>query len=134
MTKGRSQLGRPFSFALTAGAVGRSASLAAAVLLAPLGSSAWSTEEVATVEELVERGFQIVAQGQLLEANHETCLALRINGEAGSRCGVAGATYGVFRRLTKDAEAFVCVSFRNWTCFRSETGQVALQPSGPAAP
>lgn len=74
-----------------------------------------------TVEDLVLQGFQLVAQGRLLEAHPVTCYTLKVLGDSWDGCRAGDPIYGRFRRLTRGDEAFVCVSFRNWTCFRSDS-------------
>lgn len=67
------------------------------------------------------QGFQLVAQGQLLESNPVTCYTLKVINNRWDGCRARAPIYGRFRRLTRGDEAFVCLSFRGWTCFRSDS-------------
>ena len=77
--------------------------------------------EMATIEELVLQGFQLVAQGRLLEASPATCYALEVLGDPWDGRRAEDPIYGKFRSLTRGDEAFVCLSFHGWTCFRSDS-------------
>ena len=79
--------------------------------------------EMTPRQNLLDRGFKVVAEGYLIEA-----VECR---EATWKTPVIGWTdpynepchghlkYGAYQRLKNDDNEFVCVSFRDWACYPS---------------
>ena len=75
---------------------------------------------VAGLQDLISQGYQVIAEGELFESLNCTRFTMRtLPGEqAPDNCKVS---YGRFQRLKNDDNEFVCVSFHDWTCNRSDT-------------
>jgi hypothetical protein len=91
-------------------------------LVARPTAAAQNGDAAMTLNDLLDRGFEVIAEGQLLEA--ETCrrLTLRVLHESPSRELSCTTRYGTFQRVKREGREFVCISFRGWTCFQSESG------------
>jgi len=91
-------------------------------LVARAPAAAQNGDVAVTLNDLLDRGFEVIAEGQLPEA--ETCrrYTLRVLQEFPSHELNCTTKSGTFRRVKHEDQEFVCISFRGWTCFRSESG------------
>jgi hypothetical protein len=69
------------------------------------------------LQDLVDRGFEVMAEGQLQEVAECTRWTMRVlpNGSPDS----CTPKYGSFKRLKAADREYVCVSFRDWACYPS---------------
>jgi hypothetical protein len=69
------------------------------------------------LQDLMERGFEVMAEGQLQEVVECTRWTMRVlpNGSHDS----CTPKYGSFKRLRAADREYVCVSFRDWACYPS---------------
>src|SRR5262245_36062677 len=69
------------------------------------------------LQELLDRGFEVMAEGQLQDVAECTRWTMRVlpNG-SGDSCS---PRYGAFKRLKNADREYVCVSFRDWACYPS---------------
>ena len=77
------------------------------------------------MQGLLDRGFEVVAEGQLVGAVECTTQTAPITLEqirerAAGTCFTGKVTYGSFKRLKGDNSEFVCVSFQDWACYQSQ--------------
>jgi hypothetical protein len=80
---------------------------------------------VRNMQDLLDRRFEVVAEGQLVGAVECTPQSVPITfAEIGQprtgTCFTGKVTYGSFKRLKGDDGEFVCVSFRGWACYQSQ--------------
>jgi len=69
--------------------------------------------------DLMDRGFEVVAEGQLVrttECNRYTMQVLPYGSSDSCK-----TLYGSFKRLKNGDKEFVCVSFPDWSCHQSQT-------------
>jgi hypothetical protein len=79
--------------------------------------------------DLLDRGFNVVAEGSLAEVLEcrEWEWSMRVLGSPRPEpmfrnlCLGAVKKYGAFQRLKSNDDEFVCISFRDWACFPSRT-------------
>jgi hypothetical protein len=72
------------------------------------------------LQELLDRGFAVAAEGPLLESVECRRWTMRvIPSEQEEPCSDK-VTYGSFKRLKNETSEFVCVSFREWACYQSD--------------
>jgi hypothetical protein len=93
---------------------------AIALTLGTVATIAIADDRPATrgVQDLLDHGFEVVAQGELLdsvECQRFTLLVLPKQPEDSCQ-----PKYGSFKRLKGDDGEFVCVSFRDWACYQSQ--------------
>jgi hypothetical protein len=69
------------------------------------------------VQELLDRGFTIAAEGPLLESVECRRWTMRIFPKPKDEPCFGKVTYGSFKRLKNDTSEFVCISFREWACY-----------------
>jgi len=100
----------------------KTAALAIAMVLSILDSpaAAQGSSDAIKMDDLLEQGLQVIAEGQLLEMNEWNCYSLRVISDGSSRSCSHKVIYGWFKKLKGETDEFVCLSFRAWTCFRSE--------------
>jgi hypothetical protein len=77
-----------------------------------------------SLQSLLDRGFAVIAEGQLVGAvdcaSEMAPITLAEIQQGYKRtCFLGKVTYGSFKRLKGDNGEFVCVSFRDWACFQS---------------
>jgi len=77
------------------------------------------------MQDLLDHGFEVIAEGQLVGAVECTLQSASVTIEQISRrsaetCFTGKVTYGSFKRLKGDNSEFVCVSFRDWACYQSQ--------------
>jgi hypothetical protein len=73
-------------------------------------------------QDLLDRGFRVVAEGQFFETFQCDPQLAGITAEEirrGYACPSGKPIYGTFKRLKGDNSEFVCVSFRDWACYKS---------------
>jgi len=70
------------------------------------------------MQELLDHGFEVVAEGQLQDTIECQRLTLRVIPQAIP--DTCKQKLGSFRRLKGGSEEFVCVSFRGWACYQSQ--------------
>jgi hypothetical protein len=76
------------------------------------------------MRDLLDHGFEVIAEGQLFEQFECDPEPAGITVEEihrGPRCRSGKATYGSFKRLKGNDSEFVCVSFRDWACYPSQS-------------
>jgi len=69
------------------------------------------------LQDLLDRGFEVIAEGQLQEVAECMRWTMRVlpNGSPDS----CTPKYGSFKRLRAADREYVCVSFRDWACYPS---------------
>jgi hypothetical protein len=77
------------------------------------------------MQDLVDHGFGVVAEGQLVGAVECTAQSApvtieQIRQRSAETCFTGKVTYGSFKRLKGDNSEFVCVSFQDWACYQSQ--------------
>jgi hypothetical protein len=77
------------------------------------------------VQGLLDRGFEGIAEGQLVGAVECTPQSApvtlkEIRQQTPQTCFTGKVTYGAFKRLKGDSGEFVCVSFQDWACYQSQ--------------
>jgi hypothetical protein len=83
-----------------------------------------------SIDDLVEHGFELVARGELFHHFECTPASVPITVDEirrGNACESGRPVYGSFKRLRKNADEFVCVSFRNWSCYQALSEQEVRQ-------
>ena len=91
-----------------------------AVALVGLSAAAVAKTGQPRVQELLDRGFTIAAEGPLLESVECRRWTMRIFPKPKDEPCFGKATYGSFKRLKNDTSEFVCISFREWACYPSD--------------
>jgi hypothetical protein len=95
-----------------------------AVALALMGLSTAAIAQPASVQprlhELLDRGFEMAAEGPLLESVVCRRWTMRVIPRSNDDGCVGAVTYGSFKRLKNGVSEFVCVSFREWACYQSD--------------
>jgi hypothetical protein len=74
------------------------------------------------LQDLLDRGFSVIAEGELLDVFECAPEAAGITLQQikqGPGCSSGNARYGSFKRLKARDNEFVCISFRDWTCYPS---------------
>jgi hypothetical protein len=74
------------------------------------------------LQDLLDHGFTVMAEGRLVdffECAPEYAPITIQEIRKGYSCSSSEARYGAFKRLKAGDNEFVCVSFRNWTCYPS---------------
>ena len=71
----------------------------------------------APLQELLDRGFEVAAEGVLPEFVECRRWTLRMIPARSEEPCLGKITYGSFKRLKNDGNEFVCVSFREWACY-----------------
>ena len=102
------------------------AAIAIAAIFGAVGTAAAQPAVTKPRAELIEQGFKVVAEGALTEAVEcrEWESRMHVVGwkeppPLYSNLCLGAAKYGSFQRLKSDDGEFVCVSFRDWTCYPS---------------
>jgi hypothetical protein len=91
------------------------ATLSGILTIAGADDPAWPL----SLQSLLDGGSKVIAEGQLIETIECDRWDLRVlPKQPPDDCK---AKYGSFQRLRNNDDEFVCVSFRGWTCYRSET-------------
>ena len=77
------------------------------------------------MQDLLDHGFEVVAEGQLVGAVECTPQSASVTLEqirqrSAETCFTGKVTYGSFKRLKGENNEFVCVSFRDWACYQSQ--------------
>jgi hypothetical protein len=108
------------------------AAKATALTLGTLTMGAMATIAVAddraatrNVQDLLDRRYEVVAEGQLVGAvdcdpQSAPITLAEIRQPRMATCFTGKVTYGSFKRLKGDDGEFVCVSFRDWACYPSQ--------------
>jgi hypothetical protein len=91
-----------------------------AVAVACLSTAAVAQTGQQRVQELLDRGFTIAAEGSLLESVECRLWTMRIFPRPKDEPCFGKLTYGSFKRLKSDTSEFVCISFREWACYPSD--------------
>ena len=95
------------------------ASTTIAVTFGTMATIAFADDRVLSdrLQGLLDRGFEVMAEGQLQEVVECTRLTMRVlpNGSSDS----CTPKYGSFKRLKASDREYVCVSFRDWACYPS---------------
>jgi hypothetical protein len=78
-----------------------------------------------SLQQLLDRGFEVIAEGRLVGAVDCAPEMASITTEEIRRgykgtCFLGKVTYGAFKRLKGDNSEFVCVSFKDWVCYQSQ--------------
>jgi hypothetical protein len=76
------------------------------------------------LQSLLDRGFEVIVEGQLMgavECAPEMAPITReeIGRRYSKNCILGKVTYGSYKRLKGDNGEFVCVSFGDWACYPS---------------
>ncbi len=79
----------------------------------------------ARVQDLLDRGFEVVAGGQLVgamecEPQSAAITLPQMRQRSAYTCFGGKVTYGSFKLLKGSDGEFVCVSFRDWACYQSQ--------------
>lgn len=74
----------------------------------------------AAVQDLLDRGFEVVAERKLVEFSYDACVRYTMQGHTKVSGCVPKIGYGSFKRLKSDSRELVCVSFRDWACYLSD--------------
>ena len=100
---------------------------AIALTLGTIATIAIADDRPATrgVQDLLDHGFEVVAEGQLVGAVECTPQSASVTLEqirqrSAETCFTGKVTYGSFKRLKGENNEFVCVSFRDWACYQSQ--------------
>jgi hypothetical protein len=77
------------------------------------------------VQDLVDHGFEVVAEGQLVGAVECTpqsapITLAQIRQPSMETCFTGKVSYGSFKRLKGRDGEFACVSFQDWACYQSQ--------------
>ena len=90
-----------------------------AVTFGTMATIAFADDRVLSdrLQGLLDRGFEVMAEGELQEVVECTRWTMRVlpNG-SGDSCT---PKYGSFKRLKAADHEYVCVSFRDWACYPS---------------
>ena len=83
-----------------------------------------ASEPVHAMQELLDSGYSVMAEGELLGAVNCTPQLAGITVEEIRRgydrsCWTGTVTKGSFKRLKGADGEFVCVSFKDWACYSS---------------
>ena len=99
--------------------------LPAHAMVATLGSIMTIAGTEPGLQSLLDRGFEVIAEGRLVgavECSAESApITLAEMYHPRKTCFFGEVTYGSFKRLKGDEGGFVCVSFQDWACYQSET-------------
>ena len=93
---------------------------AMALTLGAMATMAVADDRVAVrgVQDLLDHGFEVVAEGKLLDRVECQRFTLRVlPAQPEDSCQ---PKYGSFKRLKGSDGEFVCVSFRDWACYQSQ--------------
>jgi hypothetical protein len=100
---------------------------AIAITLGTLATVALAEEHAPApnIQNLLDRGFEVIADGKLAGAvDCDPQLAPitieEIRRSPAIRCVTGKVAYGSFKRLKGDNVEFVCVSFQDWACYQSQ--------------
>jgi len=83
----------------------------------PVASVVDAQVPVPHLQELLDRGFKVVAEGRMLRAVECHRFTLRVLPEQSPDS--CETKYGSFKRVKEGDEEFVCVSFPDWSCHRT---------------
>jgi hypothetical protein len=80
---------------------------------------------VRNLQNLLDLGYQAVAEGQLVGAVERSAQSAPITlaqmrQPSMATCFTGEVTYGSFKRLKGNEGEFVCVSFQDWACYQSQ--------------
>jgi hypothetical protein len=83
-----------------------------------------ASEPVRAMQELLDSGYSVMAEGELIGAVNCAPQLAGITPEEIRRgydtsCFIGTVTKGSFKRLKGSGGEFVCVSFRDWACYSS---------------
>lgn len=92
------------------------AAIVTGALLAPVNDHG----APAAVQDLLDRGFEVVAEGKLIEFSYDACVRYTMQGHMKTDGCAPKTDYGSFKRLKSDNRELVCVSFRGWACYLSD--------------
>ena len=70
------------------------------------------------MQDLLDHGFAVIAEGELQDLPECTRWTLRVLPKQPDES--CKQRVGSFKRLKSSDAEFVCVSFRNWTCYQSQ--------------
>ena len=93
---------------------------AMALTLGAMATMAVADDRVAVrgVQDLLDHGFEVVANGELLDRVECQRFTLRVlPAQPEDSCQ---PKYGSFKRLKGNDSEFVCVSFGDWACYQSQ--------------
>jgi hypothetical protein len=93
---------------------------AIALTLGTIATIAIADDRPATrgVQDLLDHGFEVVANGELLDRVECQRFTLRVlPAQPADSCQ---PKYGSFKRLKGENSEFVCVSFQDWACYQSQ--------------
>jgi hypothetical protein len=100
---------------------------AIAITLGTLATIALAEDHVPApnMQGLLDRGFEVIAEGQLVGAvdcdpQSAPITIGQIRQPPAKTCFTGNVTYGSFKRLKGNDGEFVCVSFRDWACYQSQ--------------
>jgi hypothetical protein len=100
---------------------------AMALTLGAMATMAVADDRVAVrnMQDLLDRRFEVVAEGQLVGAvecapQSAPITFAEIRQPRMGTCFTGKVTYGSFKRLKGSDGEFVCVSFRDWACYQSQ--------------
>jgi hypothetical protein len=100
---------------------------AIAITLGTLATVALAEDHVPALnlQRLLDRGFEVIAEGKLVGAvdcdpQSAPITLEQIRQPPAKTCFTGNVTYGSFKRLKGSDGEFVCVSFRDWACYQSQ--------------
>ena len=101
-----------------------SPAIAVAVGTVAMVAVANASEPVRAMQELLDSGYSVMAEGDLIGAVNCTPQLAGITPEEIRRgydrsCFTGTVTKGSFKRLNGADGEFVCVSFKDWACYSS---------------
>jgi hypothetical protein len=76
------------------------------------------------IQDLLDHGSKVIAEGQLMErfvCDPQSAGITMEEIRRGVSCPTSQITYGAFKRVKGNDGEFVCVSFRGWACYPSQT-------------
>ena len=73
----------------------------------------------ARMHDLMDKGFEVVAEGKLIESVTCTEHTMQVFPARPPEDCFGNIVYGSFKRLKHVDQEFVCVSFRGWDCYQS---------------
>ena len=95
-------------------------------LCALMATSAVASEREPSrdMQNLLDHGFRLLAEGKLMsgfrcDPQFAGITVAEIH--SGYTCSSGQAIYGSFKRLKGDEGEFVCLSFRGWACYPSQS-------------
>jgi hypothetical protein len=76
------------------------------------------------IQDLLDHDSKVIAEGQLMErfvCDPQPAGITMEEIRRGVSCPTGQITYGAFKRVKGNDGEFVCVSFRGWACYPSQT-------------